>query len=1121
MSEIHNLVLNHVRLCRSLDSMSLFVNHNMIRRGPDVVWSACALSVFWLVLACCPQNGMGQTPGLWKRVGANGCCIGASNSIISPIGIDETVTTVNKCKQSCESISECQAFNMNAVLLASGKYAKGSCVLLPWSPAVIGSNSDVNCRCFVKKYFLGSFSPTHAPSISPSTSTASTPGPLVPTASPTMSPSVANTDPTVSPSTVPSISPTRSTRSPSLSPVISPTRPPTLSPATLTSTTTAPMTVQPTSAPTISPTRYPTETQTLSPTETLNFAPTTQPTKVRWQLLDADGGCCVSTDSTALSSIGEAPGADTVNKCKQACNENHLCGAFNMLSTQTGARRWAKGVCQMMGWEPDASGTDANPNCRCFRKMYRLTHTVTTHPTSPFTQHPSPTPTNIPTISTTHQTTSPLTQHSSTPPTRTPSIHPTTSPYTQHPSPTPTHTPTISTPTSVLTSAPTSQPTVTRWRSLNETGGCCESETGTTLTSLFIPPGADSVNKCKLACANEIACGGFNMLSDRNPTSNSWNKGTCALLSWYPHVTTIDANPNCRCYQKVNRPRLAPPYIPQIATTSTSPTTVSSSSNPPTSVGTPKPNILHIVADDLGNYDLGYKNDIVETPNLDMMAKQGVRLTSHYVMSTCSPTRAAMFTGRYSWRQGYYKTSGSFQHAHADLVMLPQVLKDHGYQTVAIGKWHLGFVYKQFTPTYKGFDSFFGYYGGAHHDHWFHGQRDEKCLNGFRTDLSDNNGDMVSGAPGFNGTYITHIITEQAVAKIEAHAASNRNNADSGSPVSPLYLYVGQEAPHDAVGRGVQAPLDTVSRYDSTIVDDTYKVFAASVTEMDWSIGNITNSFKTEGMWANTIVIFLSDNGASLRHAYNYPYRAGKRSMFEGGLRGECFVYSALLPSVLRGTAWNGLMHVSDWFHTITEGIAGATLTTDTGPLSYDGMNMWPAIISRGVSPRTEIVHQAARDDIRQLLANTALADATVALRVGDFKLIMGMPGDTRTFMMPQPPPEPIEFGHSWGSIDANTTDHCTSQRPPTHTPTVDCSNGCLFNIVTDPTESDNLVSDPLHAQRVESMQQRLVEAAEDALAPSEAEVFYGDGPAREQIIEQWNALCAVDGFMQPIDLTV
>ena len=131
-----------------------------------------------------------------------------------------------------------------------------------------------------------------------------------------------------------------------------------------------------------------------------------------------------------------------------------------------------------------------------------------------------------------------------------------------------------------------------------------------------------------------------------------------------------------------------------------------------------RPHLVHIVIDDLGFHDVGYKDPEVLSPHLDALRADGVHLTNFYSAKWCAPARAAMLTGRYPWRTGYYSTPSS-EAVPLSVTMLPEALQKSGYKTHAIGKWHLGFQLKEYTPTFRGFDTFLGYYNSME-DYWTH-----------------------------------------------------------------------------------------------------------------------------------------------------------------------------------------------------------------------------------------------------------------------------------------------------------------------------------------------------------------------------------------------------------------
>ena len=228
----------------------------------------------------------------------------------------------------------------------------------------------------------------------------------------------------------------------------------------------------------------------------------------------------------------------------------------------------------------------------------------------------------------------------------------------------------------------------------------------------------------------------------------------------------------------------------------------------------------------------------------------------------------------------------------------------------------------------------------------------------------------------------------------------------------------------------------------------------------------------------------------------------------EGGVRGEGFVYSELLPAAVRGSVWDGLAHASDWYTlrqpfldpatfpikrrtsrhlctgrypTFVEGVAGLTMPADTGPLSVDGHNLWPALKSGGASPRTEVIIQAA---------DPAVYNVTTAIRVGRLKAIVGAPGDSTVLPLAPPPAQPTPFGRSGGTIEAGT-DHCNAPGHKGSTPSPPCQPACLFDVVADLSESHDLAAEPSHAAVLQSMLTKLTAATVDAMPPQE---IFGKG---------------------------
>lgn len=243
------------------------------------------------------------------------------------------------------------------------------------------------------------------------------------------------------------------------------------------------------------------------------------------------------------------------------------------------------------------------------------------------------------------------------------------------------------------------------------------------------------------------------------------------------------------------------------------------------------------------------------------------------------------------------------------------------------------------------------------------------------TEGSNVQGAAMSGPHSVNGTYDQVVFTARAVEHIYATAAKNanierrrnmqrnfapnhgRNNSVTAKETAeavtvadevevemeeqqqPLFVALMYHNVHDACMKdrkttsGLNAPFETVNLYSTTKLD-TWKVMGAMVTELDYGMGNLTDALESTGMWANSVIIFVSDNGGPLSHSTNHPLRGGKGSQWEGGVRVEAFVNSPLIPAARRGTTYNGMVHSSDWYVTIAAGIAGGILPGDTGSVT-------------------------------------------------------------------------------------------------------------------------------------------------------------------------------------------
>jgi arylsulfatase A-like enzyme len=352
-----------------------------------------------------------------------------------------------------------------------------------------------------------------------------------------------------------------------------------------------------------------------------------------------------------------------------------------------------------------------------------------------------------------------------------------------------------------------------------------------------------------------------------------------------------------------------------------------------------QPNIVHIVADDLGWKDVGFNGCTdIKTPNLDTLAAGGAKFTQFYVQSMCTPTRAALMTGRYPFRYGLQTIvipGPAGYGLDTNEWLLPQCLKDAGYATAIIGKWHLGHADMKYWPKQRGFDYQYGALIGEL-DYYTHS--DAGVLDWFR-----------NNKPVKEKGYTTQLIGADAVNYI------NRQTTDQ-----PFYLYLAFNAPHTPY----QAPKAYVDRY-LHIEDPTRRIYAGMVTCLDDEIGKVVAALDKKGLRDNTLIVFHSDNGGTRNAMFagqmtdlskvklpcdNGPYRDGKGSLFEGG----CLVAAcANWPGHIKPQKVDGIIHAVDLFPTFAA-LAHAS-TARSKPL--DGTNVWDTIAEGKPSPRKEIIY--------------------------------------------------------------------------------------------------------------------------------------------------------------------
>ncbi|MEW6212768.1 MAG: sulfatase-like hydrolase/transferase [Acidobacteriota bacterium] len=362
-----------------------------------------------------------------------------------------------------------------------------------------------------------------------------------------------------------------------------------------------------------------------------------------------------------------------------------------------------------------------------------------------------------------------------------------------------------------------------------------------------------------------------------------------------------------------------------------------------------RPNIVVILGDDLGYCDVSlYGCKDIPTPNIDSIGKHGMAFTNGYVTApVCSPSRAALVTGRYQHRFGFEFNAGPLQRAISNQEMglpvseitLADVLKRAGYATGMVGKWHLG-MHEKFHPVRRGFDEYFGFLFGAN-----------TYINPRATGVKNPVAGGSEANPGWprnprnpiyrnqtpveEESYLTDAFAREAVSFIERHKQE------------PFFLYTPFNAPHTPL----QATQKYIDRF-AHIKDERRQVYAAMVSALDDAVGEILKKLRETGLEQNTMVIFLSDNGCATYTGActNDPLRFGKLTHLEGGFR---VPFAVQYPARLKaGMVYDQPISSLDLFPTVVA-LAGGKMLTDR---VYDGVDLMPFLTGQKKNAPHEVL---------------------------------------------------------------------------------------------------------------------------------------------------------------------
>ncbi|KAH8315667.1 hypothetical protein KR059_007510 [Drosophila kikkawai] len=501
-----------------------------------------------------------------------------------------------------------------------------------------------------------------------------------------------------------------------------------------------------------------------------------------------------------------------------------------------------------------------------------------------------------------------------------------------------------------------------------------------------------------------------------------------------------------------------------------------------------RPNIIIIMADDMGFDDVSFRGGReFLTPNIDALAYHGRLLDRLYAPAMCTPSRGALLSGRYPIHTGTQHFVISNEEPWSltlNATLMPEIFQRAGYSTNLVGKWHLGFSRPEYTPTRRGFDYHYGYWG-AYIDYYQRRSKMPVANYSLGYDFRRN----MELECRERGVYVTDLLTNEAERLIKDHAGKDQ----------PLFLMLSHLAAHTAnEDDPLQAPEEEIRKF-AYIKDPNRRKYAAMVSKLDQSVGRVISTLANTEQLENSIVIFYSDNGAPSVGMFsntgsNWPLRGQKNTPWEGGVRVAGAIWSSQLEA--RGNIFTQPIYVGDWLPTLAH--AADIELEESDARKLDGIDLWPQLSGAADAPHVprEILHSL--DDVWRV----------AALQMGQWKYINGTTaaGKFDTVLTyrelddldPRDSRYPVTIRNSAASRALSRFDlrRLTQQRIAVirRSAAVRCADfqrscnplleECLYDISTDPCEQNNLAYSSRHSDVLAALRRRVRELRAGAVTP-------------------------------------